>query len=175
MINTFALKKRGQMATGLTRSEICSRAAQAKNEKFRKEREARISSGEWDSLMPVERRMRILLEQQFRCALCGIKEEWNSQPLKFELDHISGDRKNESRENLRLICPNCHSQTETYKVANFIKKGVRYTDEEIILALQQSVSAYEAMKKLGMNPHGGNYIRLRKIVKTHNLVLGYNF
>lgn len=48
------------------------------------------------------------------CALCGIEPFWNGQPLVFHLDHEDGDRSNNDRSNLRLLCPNCHSQTPTY-------------------------------------------------------------
>jgi hypothetical protein len=48
------------------------------------------------------------------CTICGI-EDWNDKPLKLELDHIDGVRTNHELSNLRLLCPNCHSQTDTYR------------------------------------------------------------
>jgi hypothetical protein len=47
------------------------------------------------------------------------------KPIPIELDHIDGNSDNNSAENLRLICPNCHAQTETYKVANKGKNSQR--------------------------------------------------
>lgn len=47
------------------------------------------------------------------CANCGI-EEWCGQRLALHLDHCNGDRFDNRIENLRLLCPNCHSLTETY-------------------------------------------------------------
>ena len=52
-----------------------------------------------------------------KCDECGIKD-WNGKPLSIELDHIDGDRTNHKEDNLRMLCPNCHSQTETYKSKN---------------------------------------------------------
>lgn len=51
------------------------------------------------------------------CVECGISD-WNSKPITLELDHIDGTRSNHALNNLRLLCPNCHSQTITYKAKN---------------------------------------------------------
>jgi hypothetical protein len=48
-----------------------------------------------------------------RCDICGL-DEWNGKPLNSQLDHIDGDSHNHKLENLRMICPNCHSQTDTF-------------------------------------------------------------
>ena len=44
--------------------------------------------------------------------------DWNGKELRLELDHIDGDSTNNTVDNLRLLCPNCHSQTPTYKAKN---------------------------------------------------------
>ena len=51
------------------------------------------------------------------CSICGISE-LNNLKLNMELDHIDGNRFNHSLINLRLLCPNCHSQTDTYRAKN---------------------------------------------------------
>jgi DNA-binding CsgD family transcriptional regulator len=48
-----------------------------------------------------------------RCRECGI-EEWRGLPLALELHHINGERHDNRLENLALLCPNCHSQTDTW-------------------------------------------------------------
>lgn len=58
------------------------------------------------------------------CEICGIVE-WNNKPISLECDHIDGDHTNNRPENLRIICPNCHSQTDTYKAKN-TGKGRKY-------------------------------------------------
>lgn len=60
------------------------------------------------------KRIRILEEQENKCLICKIPPIWNEKKLVFHLDHIDGNKHDESRENLRLLCPNCHSQTPTW-------------------------------------------------------------
>ena len=52
-----------------------------------------------------------------RCDTCGISE-WRGQPAPLELDHKNGDRFDHRLANLRLLCPNCHAQTSTYRGRN---------------------------------------------------------
>ena len=62
---------------------------------------------------------RLLLEGYLtnKCSICQITE-WNSLPFEMELDHIDGNRTNHLLDNLRLLCPNCHAQTSTYRAKN---------------------------------------------------------
>ena len=48
------------------------------------------------------------------CAWCGITDTWNGKPITLQLDHINGINNDHRIENLRILCPNCHSQTETW-------------------------------------------------------------
>ena len=60
---------------------------------------------------------RYLCEQKSGCWNCGIID-WMNKPIVLELEHIDGNAYNNSKTNLSLLCPNCHSQTSTYKGKN---------------------------------------------------------
>ena len=51
----------------------------------------------------------ILKEQENKCAICGMEPIWNGKPITFILDHIDGHASNNTRSNIRCICPNCDS------------------------------------------------------------------
>ncbi len=53
-----------------------------------------------------------------KCELCGIENRWNDKPLTLQVDHINGNAGDSRIENVRLICPNCHSQTQFYGSKN---------------------------------------------------------
>ena len=75
-----------------------------------------FSTGSWP---------RALLTEEFgyKCNACGIPGEYNGKPITLEVNHKDGDAKNNVLENLEFLCPNCHSQTPTFRALN--KKSAR--------------------------------------------------
>ena len=64
------------------------------------------------------RRAMLRCNTTYQCALCGIGPQWNEQSLVLQADHKDGNSCNNVLENLRFLCPNCHSQTPTYGIRN---------------------------------------------------------
>ena len=68
---------------------------------------------------PSKLKKRLIKEgiKEYRCEKCG-NTEWNGEPIALELHHINGDRTDNRLENLQILCPNCHAQTEHYRGKN---------------------------------------------------------
>jgi len=92
-----------------------------------------------------------------KCEICGLVE-WNGKDIKCELDHIDGDSKNHRLENLRMLCPNCHSQTDTHSCKK--ERSRKYTKYEFIEAVESSKNFSELKIKLGISvSQPNNYLR----------------
>lgn len=61
----------------------------------------------------------------YKCSKCGNTGEWEGKPLSLQLDHINGNCTDHRKENLRWLCPNCHSQTETHGSKNSAYSSTR--------------------------------------------------
>ena len=74
-----------------------------------------ILHGKHPTYQTLKLKNRLLKENilENKCSICGI-DEWQGKEISLQLDHIDGDNHNHRLENLRLVCPNCHSQTDTY-------------------------------------------------------------
>lgn len=58
---------------------------------------------------------------KYECTICKNNGEWQNKKISLHLDHINGIRNDNRLENLRILCPNCHSQTDTYSGKRFKK------------------------------------------------------
>ena len=104
----------------------------------------------------------------YACNVCSISE-WNNKPIVLELDHIDGNNRNNLPTNLRLLCPNCHSQTPTFRGRNINNGLVKVSDEDLIEAIRICSNTRLALIKVGLSPKGANYARVKKIKEKYNI------
>lgn len=64
------------------------------------------------------RRALISIGVPHKCKICNLPPMWLDRPIVLEVDHMDGDGSNDIPENLRFLCPNCHSQTDTFRTKN---------------------------------------------------------
>lgn len=101
--------------------------------------------------------------KEYRCSICPNDGNWNGKPLNLQLDHINGNRKDQRLENLRWVCPNCHSQTDTYGGKNISHTGKKkVSDEQLLTAIKETDNIYQALKKVNLE-NGRNYARAKKL------------
>ena len=72
-----------------------------------------LASGRRRNRFHVKTRLLLAGLKEARCEECGLTE-WRSRPISLELHHVNADGHDNRLENLRLLCPNCHSQTDTW-------------------------------------------------------------
>ena len=108
---------------------------------------------------------------EYKCKECGIENTWNGKILSLHLDHINGVRNDNRLENLRFLCPNCHSQTETYCIKN--KNGGNtigsFSKEIIIDCISNSKTITDVINKLGLKDTKSNRTSIKSILQGEKL------
>lgn len=75
-----------------------------------------ILNEETENLSPARIKKKLFFEQRGCCARCQ-RSEWLEAPIPLELEHKDGNKQNNSRDNVELLCPNCHALTPTWRRA----------------------------------------------------------
>lgn len=84
--------------------------------------------------------------KEWKCESCGITE-WLGKRIALELDHINGNNSDHRLENLRILCPNCHSQTDTHSGKN-AKIKVQNKCPEIVAHIDKVINPVKENKNL---------------------------
>lgn len=119
----------------------------------------------FEELGKILQRQIIMEEQEYKCNICNLSK-WQGNDMVLELDHINGNRSDNSKSNLRFLCPNCHSQTSTWRGRNINTGICKVTDEILIDALLNTSNIRQALIKVGLAAKGGNYERAKKILSA---------
>lgn len=81
-----------------------------------------VSNSNYTNTTSIRKRLLKVNLLNNKCAKCNLESMWNNEPLTLQLDHINGINNDDNRlKNLRLLCPNCHSQTATFAGKNITK------------------------------------------------------
>lgn len=103
---------------------------------------------------------------EYKCAECGI-DSWNNKILSLQLDHINGENNDHRIDNLRFLCPNCHSQTPTFCGKNKNTGKHKVSDKVLLETLNQSDTIHQALRKLGLSIGKEHYRRATKLLEQN--------
>lgn len=111
----------------------------------------------------------LIQERGHKCERCN-NSHWLDEIITLELEHIDGDRLNNTRENLLLLCPNCHSLTITWRGRNANKEREFISDEILLeMLIEKEFNIRQSLKQLGLTPKAGNYNRCYDLITNHRL------
>lgn len=133
-----------------------------------------IISGNQSNITSTKLKARLLKHDLIKneCSECGIGGVWNGKPIVLQLDHIDGNSNNNLLDNLRILCPNCHSQTHTYcRAKSTTFNRANYNSLESIIANNKPKTIFELANLLGITHAAGNYKTIRKELIARNLEL----
>lgn len=108
---------------------------------------------------------------EHKCSGCGCGKIWNDKPISLELEHVDGNRNNNRRENLKWLCPNCHSQTLTYRKNNRNKttKKILVSELDLLKSIKKKGSVSDILRRVKLKPTGDNYNRVYKVQEKYNI------
>jgi hypothetical protein len=104
-----------------------------------------------------------------KCYECGLSDTWNGKPITLEIDHINGNSLDHRVENLRLLCPNCHSQTSYFRGRNINTGSKKVSDSTLISSLKRNDNIRQALLEVGLAAKGGNYYRCKRLIDENSI------
>lgn len=119
---------------------------------------------DFEILSKDRKRKRVIIEQEFKCFECGLNQ-WRGKKLPLEIEHINGCHEDNKRENLKAICPNCHSITLTWRGRNKKRDAKWLSDIEIYELFKNGKNIHQILLQMGFAAKGGNYLTVKRIIE----------
>lgn len=98
-----------------------------------------------------------LIEENIKknlCEICGLNK-WLDKEISLDLHHINGNNRDNRLENLQILCPNCHRQTDNYSAKNMKNfKRHNITEEDLKYGLEKFSNWHQLLKFLDLNSNG---------------------
>ena len=153
--------------SSIKRLEVDNNFYKKISEKRKERHRDKILNSNYGDLSFESLRYRILYEQNGCCNNCGLNK-WMDKDIPLELEHKDGNNKNNVRENLEMLCPNCHALTETWRGRNKTNKRLKISDEKLLNSLMiNGWNIRQSLIDVGLSPKGGNYKRCYKLKKEY--------
>ena len=104
---------------------------------------------------------------EYKCQHCNNSGLWLNQKLTLQLDHINGNSTDQRLENLRFLCPNCHSQTDTFCAKNKKYSSTKKIEDNVLIDMYHKCKGNinQTLKNLGIE-NGRNYSRVYKLIES---------
>ncbi len=114
------------------------------------------------------RRLALIEIRGNKCEDCGLSD-WRNKPIALEVHHLNGDSFDNKPENLKLLCPNCHSQTDNFRFKGRKKKTVE--DSALLIAIQneKNTSIRAVLRACGLSDSGNNFQRVYSLCASHRI------
>lgn len=125
----------------------------------------KIADTPFEELTATLQRRVIFESQNGACNKCG-NTHWLGELIPLELEHKNGEHHDNRRDNVELLCPNCHAMTDTYRGRNKRKNMGRISDEQIVEALKTTPTIRQALLAVGLAAKGNNYVRAKRLAET---------
>lgn len=165
-ISSKTSEKAIKQRESLKSKEIIDKITKTKREAHKKH----ILESDYTDLSFKARRYRILYDQNKKCNRCGL-DEWMDTPLVLELEHKDGNHYNNERNNLEMLCPNCHSLTSTWRGRNKRERKMRISDESLLESLLLNEWNFrQSLILVGLVAKGGNYNRCHRLKREYDSI-----
>ena len=133
--------------------------------------EDKVMSRPFEDLSWDYKRRRVIIEQDNKCVSCNLSN-WLDNPITLEVDHIDGNTQNNDRLNLRALCPNCHSLTNTFRGRNNIR-GKFPSSVDFYKIYNEVGNIRQTLLHFKLAPKGGNYSKAKQLIQNENMYVTF--